>query len=61
MASYRLFCLDEGGHIRERHDFDADDDNDAVAFARARFPTSDCELWELGRKVALVPALRAAG
>jgi len=60
VASYRLFCLDDGGHINHRHDFDADDDEAAVAFARTAFPDSTCEIWELGRKVALIPALKNA-
>lgn len=60
MASYRLFCLDGGGHIEHRRDFDADGDDEAIAIARATFPGSDCEIWELGRKVALIPALKNA-
>ncbi|MBA2918305.1 hypothetical protein GON01_04870 [Sphingomonas sp. MAH-20] len=60
MAGYRLFCLDDGGHIIDRRDFDADDDEAAIAFARASFSHSHCELWELGRKVALIPPLRNA-
>jgi hypothetical protein len=52
--------LDEGGHICHRHDFDADDDNAAITLAHESFPDSICEIWELGRRVALVPALRNA-
>ncbi|WP_046348129.1 hypothetical protein [Sphingomonas changbaiensis] len=60
MAGYRLFCLDEGGHISDRRDFDADDDDAAIAFARATYAHSNCELWELGRRVALIAPLKNA-
>lgn len=60
MASYRLFCLDDGGHICHRHDFDADGDDAAIDLARANFPDTICEIWELGRRVAVIPALRNA-
>jgi hypothetical protein len=61
VLSYRLFCLDEGGHICHRHDFDADSDDDAIEFARATFPENTCEIWELGRKIMVSPALKNAG
>ena len=60
MASYRLFCLDDGGHICHRQDFDAEGDEAATEFARATFPECTCEIWELGRRVALIPALKNA-
>jgi hypothetical protein len=56
MAVYRLFCLDRDGHIFHREDFDSADDPAAIAFARTKFPGDDCELWELGRRVALIRA-----
>jgi hypothetical protein len=61
MAGYRLFCLDEGGHITDRRDFDAEDDDAAIAVARTTYAHTRCELWELGRRVALIPPLRNAG
>ena len=60
MASYRLFCLDDGGHICHRQDFDAEGDEAAIEFARAAFPDDTCEIWELGRKVAVISALKNA-
>lgn len=60
MATYRLFCLDQSNHITARYDFDADDDGAAIAFAKSRFPESACEIWELGRRVALLPAQQTA-
>jgi hypothetical protein len=60
MATYRLFCIDPSNHITARHDFDADDDPAAIAFARTHFPDSSYEIWELGRKVALITRHQAA-
>jgi hypothetical protein len=60
MAGYRLFCLDEGGHIVDRVDFDAPDDDAAIAVARTTYAHHSCELWELGRRVALIPPFRNA-
>ena len=53
MASYRLYCLDRGNHVTERHDFDAEDDAAAIALAHSLYPNNTCEIWELGRKVAV--------
>jgi hypothetical protein len=61
LAGYRLFCLDDGGHIVDRRDFDAEDDEAAIAAARADCPHSRSELWELGRRVALIEPLRNVG
>ncbi|HEU4967847.1 hypothetical protein, partial [Sphingomonas sp.] len=60
MAGYRLFCLDEGGHIVDRVDFDAGDDDAAITIARKTFGHSRSELWELGRRVALIEPLKNA-
>jgi hypothetical protein len=60
MATYRLYCLDQGNHITDRLDFDADDDAAAIALATARYPDSTCEIWELGRKVAVTARQRVA-
>lgn len=56
MAGYRLYCLDGRGHIQQREDFDAADDDAAIGYAQRTFPESLCELWELGRLVARLPA-----
>jgi hypothetical protein len=56
LAGYRLHCLDGSDHIFERHDFDADDDDAAIVYARDRYPNEAIELWELGRLVAQLPA-----
>jgi hypothetical protein len=59
MATYRLFCIDDGNHITVRQDFDADDDAEAIAFAETNYPGRNCEIWELGRKVAEIAIKRA--
>lgn len=52
---YRLFCLEEG-RVTLREDFDAQNDEAAIAYARRNHPDSDCELLDLGRLVARIPA-----
>jgi hypothetical protein len=54
VAAYRLYCLNDRHEIVHREDYDADDDYIAIALAEARFPSRECELWELGRKVATI-------
>jgi hypothetical protein len=56
MGDYRLYCLDKKGRITERLDFVAQDDATAIQHARDKHPDADCEIWELGRKVAAVPS-----
>jgi hypothetical protein len=57
VPGFRAFCLDEDNHILERFDFDAADDDAAIAYARQYRPGVRREIWELGRKVAqLTPA-----
>jgi hypothetical protein len=54
VRDYRLFRLDESNHVIHRADFEAENDTAAVAYAREHHPNSACELWELGRKVAVI-------
>jgi len=56
VADYKLYCLDRGGRITRRHEFEALDDTGAIEFAREHYPETDCELWSGTRKVGLVPA-----
>ena len=56
MPVFRVYCLDENNHILERVDIDAEDDDAAIAYAQGHHPGLRCEIWELGRKVALLPA-----
>ena len=54
MPVYRLYCLDRERHITARTDIEAADDEAAIQYARDHHPDDDCELWELGRKVAVI-------
>lgn len=57
MPDYRLYCSDKHGHILHRYDFEAEDDGAAIKVACEReHPQLACEVWELGRKVATLPA-----
>jgi len=61
MPDYRLYCLDERGHIHHPHDFRADDDAAALTAATDReHPQRDSELWQGARMVAKLPARRQA-
>ena len=55
MRDYRMYCLDRDRRITQRHDFAAEDDAAAIQHTRDSHPDVDCEIWELGRKIALVP------
>jgi len=55
VAYYRMFLLDSRGHILAREEYEASDDVDAIAKARAMFSNrphfSGFEVWQLGRVV----------
>lgn len=54
MANYKLYCLDDRGHITSRLDFTGDSDEAAIAHVQKHHFQSDCEIWQLGRMVARV-------
>lgn len=56
MHHYRLYCLDPQMHILERREFDAEDDEAAVALVARAEADVDTEIWEDHRKVAVVRA-----
>jgi hypothetical protein len=55
MTYYRLYCVNGGGKIEAAEWIEASNDEDAIMIARARRPTSTCELWDHGRLIAHVP------
>lgn len=60
MPEYKLYCLDGGGRITRRHEFEAPDDEAAARMARDHASGIDCELWSGARKVLLIKAEDAA-
>lgn len=54
MSGYRVFLLDENGHVWNARTFQAANDEDAIEHARQMASASDIEVWQLDRKVALV-------
>lgn len=47
---YRAFILDNSNHIVKRHDFEAQDDVQAVQIAQQKYVDGhDVEVWQLGR------------
>jgi hypothetical protein len=56
MPEYRLYCLNERGHITRSHEIVAKSDAEALTKAKASKLRVDCELWERGRLVGKVRA-----
>lgn len=56
MPDYRLYSLDVAKSVMRAEDFDALSDIDAIRIARAMHKSVNCELWNLDRLVARIPA-----
>ena len=56
MGQYYAYILGGDGHIQRREDFDALDDEAAVARARQWVDGRDIEIWQGARMVAVLPA-----
>jgi hypothetical protein len=54
MPVYRLYCLRKGRIVRGEN-FDATDDDAAIAAVSARSLDVDCEIWQAARLVATIP------
>ncbi|HYD11462.1 MAG TPA: hypothetical protein VEC11_01300 [Allosphingosinicella sp.] len=54
MADYRLYLLNDDGHIFWARDIDADSDEAALEMARAEGHQHDVEVWQGRRKVGAV-------
>lgn len=54
MPRYRVLCF-EGPTIAERAEFEAEDDDEALVLFALRGETTDCEIWQGDRKVAVIP------
>ena len=59
MTHYRLYLLDDEGHIRRGIDLDCADDDEAVATAAAYVDGCAVEVWEKTRRVRRLPASNA--
>jgi hypothetical protein len=55
MADYRLYFMDEQGHIRRALEFVCDDDAEAIQRAEQHVDGLDLELWQRDRVVAKLP------
>ena len=55
VPDYRLYWLNRAGHFIRVEEFTADDDEAALATARALSGVERCELWTGARKVATFP------
>jgi len=59
MHDYKLYYLDNAGHIVQAVALNADDDEAAVAEAESRRDQRRMELWSRARLVRELPALNA--
>ena len=48
---YRLYLLDDVGHISKAHPFEADDDSKAIEIAEGWREGRRMELWQRDRRV----------
>jgi hypothetical protein len=55
MVGYRLYFLDENGHIRSALEADCADDDTALAWAAEQLDGRAVELWRGSRLVAKLP------
>lgn len=56
MSDYRMYCLDGAGHIGSGEWFQANNDDDALAFVRGKKLSIQCEVWSGSRLVGIVAA-----
>ena len=54
MAEYRLYCLSDVGGFTSAHEIAANTDEEAIQAAREMKIPVKCELWERGRKIAVL-------
>ncbi len=54
MRDYRLYCLDGADKFTKVYEIDAVNDAEALVKARELSLPIKCELWERGRKVAVL-------
>jgi hypothetical protein len=59
MSEYRLYCLRPDGRIKDRHDFEASDDQAALATATICPDGFGAEIWQGARRLAILPSGRA--
>jgi hypothetical protein len=55
MQEYRAFVIGPDGHVMLRHDFSARDDEAAKQFAQRYVDGHDIEVWQLERRIAVLP------
>ncbi|MBB4382963.1 hypothetical protein [Bradyrhizobium sp. SBR1B] len=61
MAQYRVYQMDERGHITGRIDLTCTDDDDARRQAAQLLDGTDLELWQEARRIALFTAKKDVG
>jgi hypothetical protein len=54
MALYRIYPLDERGHVLSRWERDCATDEEAIIFAKALGHPGELEIWQDARQVAIL-------
>lgn len=60
MAGYRLYFLDDTGHIRDADEWESEHDDHALAEAETRHDGRAMELWSGARVVSKLPGKPSA-
>lgn len=54
MALYRIYPLDERGHVLSRWEKDCATDEEAIAYAKTQTHRGEFEIWQDARQVAII-------
>jgi hypothetical protein len=57
VPDYRIYTLDEDGHISSGKDFVFDDDKAAIEHAKQLVDGHDIELWQADRKITTLKSV----
>lgn len=55
MADYRAYIIGSDGHFKSYEVIEAKDDDNAVKIAEKLVDGHDVEVWQLDRKIAVLP------
>jgi hypothetical protein len=61
MQEYRAFVIGLDGHVMLRRDFSAVDDEAAKAHAKRYVDGHDVEVWQLNRRITIIPHEKQGG
>lgn len=56
--TYRYYCLDGVGHLHSAEWFEAENDEQAIAYIATKHTNDKCEIWQGARLVGKVEPVR---